>query len=482
MEFSPSLILPLYPPLESRPSEEEIARLPVRMNHKLCCHTETSSKILDDWKISTHLYPAAYPRSVEGSTTGYGEMSFPVDQLKDKNPNVIAEKLTEANRKAKRFKSYDEMMEIKQPQLFISVSRYYRKKALPLSKKPRCGHALTPVLVHGILLHKEVWETTLGRLLNSPAADSIEEVWSLDLVQHGDSALLNKDKLGQISDWNDSARDILQFILSYLPESSQSADELPMVLPRLEVSDPNLLQLDYAVPKKLSNADSIKGLWRSRKVSLWGHSYGTALATLSITSLPQIFHSATLIEPVVMPFSKERLPREEALTIFVASKMPEWKSRESAAKILSKCGKNNPFCTWHPLGIQNFVNFGMVTNSFDEKGVEEKYNRIFVASPTTDASVRSISCYERLVKMRNPPMCEKSQYMPQLHIILADSRASLILDKNLKEYIIKLKPDSQTNRLKDVSHSVIASHPLELGEEIVKKITELSDQTISARL
>lgn len=48
----------------------------------------------------------------------------------------------------------------------------------------------------------------------------IHEIWSLDMINQGDSALLNKDTLDTAFDWADNGRDILQFVLSYLPEAS----------------------------------------------------------------------------------------------------------------------------------------------------------------------------------------------------------------------------------------------------------------------
>ena len=80
----------------------------------------------------------------------------------------------------------------------------------------------------------------------------IAEIWSFEAVNHGDSALLNAANLGGICecrlapplsssdwpcclvDWTDHARDILHFLLSYLPSSpTMPADSLPTHLTRL---------------------------------------------------------------------------------------------------------------------------------------------------------------------------------------------------------------------------------------------------------
>lgn len=36
----------------------------------------------------------------------------------------------------------------------------------------------------------------LSRLLQSPAAQTIHEIWALDCVNQGDSAILNRDTIG----------------------------------------------------------------------------------------------------------------------------------------------------------------------------------------------------------------------------------------------------------------------------------------------
>lgn len=58
---------------------------------------------------------------------------------------------------------------------------------------------------------------------DSSLQGEIEEIWSLDMVNQGESAILNKDALDSAFDWADNGRDILQFVLSYLPEASSTA-------------------------------------------------------------------------------------------------------------------------------------------------------------------------------------------------------------------------------------------------------------------
>lgn len=53
------------------------------------------------------------------------------------------------------------------------------------------------------------------------------------MINQGDSAILNEDTLGSTFEWSDNGRDILQFILSYLPDGSDQS------LPRTPSSPPS---------------------------------------------------------------------------------------------------------------------------------------------------------------------------------------------------------------------------------------------------
>lgn len=93
-------------------------------------------------------------------------------------------------------------------------------------------------------------EPLILSLLKSRAGHDVEEVWVWESVDNGDSALLNAGKLNQLcecwarhrtihidtsahlADWYDGARDVLHFLLHYIP-SEVVSDELPVYLPRI---------------------------------------------------------------------------------------------------------------------------------------------------------------------------------------------------------------------------------------------------------
>lgn len=57
----------------------------------------------------------------------------------------------------------------------------------------------TLVFIHGVACHKELWEPTIQGLFENEAGPGtsirFRDMWSLDLLNHGDSAILNEEDL-----------------------------------------------------------------------------------------------------------------------------------------------------------------------------------------------------------------------------------------------------------------------------------------------
>ncbi|KAF7791568.1 hypothetical protein EIP86_002584 [Pleurotus ostreatoroseus] len=74
--------------------------------------------------------------------------------------------------------------------LICAANRY-----TPNQPSPQWG-GYTLVFAHCSSAHKEQWNVTIPKLLDLTADSStIHEAWALDLPSHGDSALLNQEKL-----------------------------------------------------------------------------------------------------------------------------------------------------------------------------------------------------------------------------------------------------------------------------------------------
>ena len=130
-------------------------------------------------------------------------------------------------------------------------------------------------------MSQKIWEPMLHRLVSQLTASSpyeVDEIWSWEAANHGDSCLLNRDKLGGIcecfaefkvpriyldmypiqDDWRDNSRDILHFLQFYLP-TNLSPGALPTHLSRLDVSE--------------ASSRKAHGL-PNRRIFYIGHSFG----------------------------------------------------------------------------------------------------------------------------------------------------------------------------------------------------------------
>ena len=62
-------------------------------------------------------------------------------------------------------------------------------------------------------------QSMLKAMVHQPdQSPPIAEIWSMDNVDSGESALLNEGKLGLTVSWFDQSRDMQQFLDHYLPE------------------------------------------------------------------------------------------------------------------------------------------------------------------------------------------------------------------------------------------------------------------------
>ena len=131
----------------------------------------------------------------------------------------------------------------------------------------------------------------------------VDEIWSWEAANHGDSCLINADVLGGLcksvqapntallkhptspDDWRDNSRDILQFLQYYLPTAA-TPDALPTVLPRLE---------DAEADSRIQD-----GLHR-RNVVFVGHSFGGCTVVRAALEQPQLFKSLFMLEAMIRP-------------------------------------------------------------------------------------------------------------------------------------------------------------------------------------
>ncbi|KAF9239417.1 Alpha/Beta hydrolase protein [Melanogaster broomeanus] len=228
--------------------------------------------------------------------------------------------------------------------LWNCVNRYVRTRGNG-TRRVLAGKAggVTLFLAHAGGFSKEIWETTLHSLLDSPAGYMVDEVWAWEAVQHGDSALINAHSLSGISDWTDDARDIAHFLLSYLPEDPDP-EALPARLKRLPEST-SLARMEHG--------------YRTRKVVVVGHSFGGCTSVRAAVDFPKLFSSIILVDPVIVqPYTYPSDYYDRVLGVI--SRRTQWASREDALQLFKKLPL---FRTWNPEVLQLYVDHALTDDS-----------------------------------------------------------------------------------------------------------------------
>ncbi|KAJ3564589.1 hypothetical protein NP233_g8198 [Leucocoprinus birnbaumii] len=222
--------------------------------------------------------------------------------------------------------------------LWICLNRYVRKGAK--------GTGLTLFLAHATGFPKEIWEPTIQSMLNSPSSELIDEIWVWEAVQHGDSALLNRDSLGMWFDWADNGRDILNFLHYFIPATltdSPLPTHLRRVIPRRHI-------IDRFMGSKIEHS-----------LELDIHMVAALRETFAALENPKLFSSLILIDPVIIkPYDLEEHAHADSRTnnlIYGAlSRREEWLSREDA---LTGFKKNPFFNVWDPKALEVYINHGL---------------------------------------------------------------------------------------------------------------------------
>ncbi|KIK99561.1 hypothetical protein PAXRUDRAFT_786681 [Paxillus rubicundulus Ve08.2h10] len=292
---------------------------------------------------STHVVLAAFPRLVP---------NIPLPQMPQYTPSGSAierlkqlEALTrEVIEKQQKFTEGKLGGGHSEKVLWNCLNRYVRMGGVETQRPARGNSGVTLFLAHANGFQKEIWETMLRSLLDSPAGYMVDEIWAWEAAQHGDAALINASNLSGIFDWLDNSRDIANFLLNYLPEEVKS-EALPTRLER----------------ESGSQARKERG-YRTRKIVAVGHSFGGCTSLRVALDFPALFSSIILVDPVLMqPPGYTLLPGyldNKVLGAF--SRRERWASREEALRLFKK----SPFFSrWNPGVLQLYVDHGLTDDS-----------------------------------------------------------------------------------------------------------------------
>jgi len=151
-------------------------------------------------------------------------------------------------------------------------------------------------------------------------------------------------------DWRDNTRDILHFLLHYLP-ATVSSSVLPTHLPRL--------------PDSVAESRIRHGFAERTLVGI-GHSFGGCTTALAAIVHPTLFSSLILVDPIIFPYVGEGMldPRagvpdsiDRSKTVIGAiQRRDRWSSREEALRLFSA----TPFfAAWDPAVLKIYVECGL---------------------------------------------------------------------------------------------------------------------------
>ncbi|KAJ7063482.1 hypothetical protein C8F01DRAFT_79178 [Mycena amicta] len=179
------------------------------------------------------------------------------------------------------------------------------------------GEGRTLFLAHANGFPKETWEPSLLDLLANGTA-GIDEIWAWEATHHGASCVLNAEAGAELSacDWSDDARDVVNFLLNFLPSEVAPPGELPLLLPR--------------VPPTESALRKVRG-FSNRKLFAVGHSFGGCCSAWAAVIEPRLFTSLMLVDPVIICSNDlSSAPGRPTLAQGALARRDSWPSREAA--------------------------------------------------------------------------------------------------------------------------------------------------------
>ncbi|KAF9068274.1 Alpha/beta hydrolase fold-1 [Rhodocollybia butyracea] len=215
--------------------------------------------------------------------------------------------------------------------LVSAIKRYW---------KPSWKDGLTLVFTHGTGFGKEHWEPTIDDLVDIIEQQSskikIREIWSIDAPNHGDSAILNEEKLQwgyePTFQWGEYGRSIHSFL------TGRGRTLLGSTLEGKVVGN-----FDFS-------SHTLVGI---------GHSVGAVALLLGLDFAPSIeslFASMICVEPMIMDPSVILTTNSGKLAQASDSRRDIWPSREDAYKTLKA---RKMWKVWDDRVLKIFVETGL---------------------------------------------------------------------------------------------------------------------------
>ncbi|KAL1756048.1 Alpha/beta hydrolase family-domain-containing protein [Schizophyllum commune] len=339
--------------------------------------------------------------------------------------------------------------------LFNSLARFRRNGA-----ETRAQPGLTLFFAHANGFNKETWYPTLHHLVrNHAAADNIAEIWVWEAVHHGEAAVINRPALQGFYTWRDNTRDILNFLLHFIP-AEPTPDVLPTHLPR--------------VPATETATRRSAGLQRRHVIAV-GHSFSgcaSALAALTPPNGHKLLQSLILVDPVIMkPQSEHEKKGISGLTSAAVGRRARWASREEAKQSFLA----SPFFQrWDPAVLDAYVQGGLYEK---DGGVELRM------TPFDEALMFADSRTSPEVHKRLPSLTEDVE----IRWIIPGPGQKEMGSSEETQVRVWLRPKNSSNvRIEGAGHLIPQEKPESLAREIAafveRKGAEVRRKTQTSKL
>lgn len=402
--------------------------------------------------MTTHLVPAAFPRTYPHA---------PVPSTPPPLNETPAQRKARVTRAARDVINTRAMYELGQlgmsgstAPLWCAINRYVRRNISVPNRKGSRG--LTLFFAHASSFPKEIWEPLIHHYIRlceaDPSAPRVDEIWSFEAVQHGDSALVNANNLCGIWDASDGARDMLHFLSFYLPDTI-SREALPTHLTRL--------------PDSVADARLLNGFAERTIVSI-GHSLGGSCLTLAATTQPSLFSSLVVIDPFICaPYTDA----EPVITAFVhgaLARRTEWSSRtEARSAFLS-----TPFFrAWHPAMLDIYLNTALYHP-------DPSSERVALKTP----GVQEAILYESRIPIELWQMVETLDERVAVRWIMPSGKSVFGGDPSMAQSLVWRRPANSSNIIIQASHMIPQERPFEVAADLFDFIKQKYSSTPRAKL
>ncbi|KAF8330805.1 uncharacterized protein EI90DRAFT_2921583 [Cantharellus anzutake] len=324
--------------------------------------------------------------------------------------------------------------------LYNAWNRYARKTQVP--------GGLTLIVTHAVGFPKEakifqIWEPAYAQLIEATESSGsrvkINEIWGFEATNAGDSALINEGRLPIHCPWTDNGRDILNFVLHYLPDQSTSG-ELPVNLPRL--------------PDHIATSRRVNGFGSSRTLVGVGHSAGTTALFHGAIHEPKLYSSLMGLDPILLTTDVNRGPQFSAWITGAIGRRSQWPSREEAHKLLAA---SPSFSYWDPRVLEMLVKYGITEDPKNGPTAVKLKMPVFLEACTFADKRSGIETFEQL------PLID-----PKTDIRYIYNGVDPVATGGLRttQHAAWRRPVNVSNKRIKASHLMIQQSPNLVGKEI----------------